>query len=433
MVERQAVDEQPPSVRFYLRRLPLRRVPPAIVFVLWTAPVLAQTAPAPAPPPPPETKVDASRGGITISSGVNSLTIGARAQIRWTLDAREEFDGDTAGPDVGDNDGAQSAFDVPRLRVSLSGGVFRPWMKYAFQFDFSRTSGEGASKIKDAILEIRPVGKAYRVQVGQFKAPFGLQQLTSSGRLQFVDRAITDAKFNPGRDMGVMVSGTAAGRTFGYDAGIFNGSGESLRQNNRSHLWALRGYVNPLGPYSPSESATDASDKGVMHLGVGIRGGKQIRGRSAAGVFDDPDNQTAYNVEFAYKRPRFYTTAEYFWMTDEQQVPTTGPDIDSRGFHAQAGVMPIPRKVEVGILFARVNGNTDVEDAELSELRGVVGYYFQAHNLKLQADVGQLGYGANFATMSSRARQGLPALGTRLVSGTNLNDTQVRVQLQLAF
>jgi hypothetical protein len=411
----------------------LSRVVPAIVFALWTASAFAQTSPAPAPPPPPETKVDASRGGITISSGVNSLTIGARAQIRWTLDAREDSDGDTAGPGVGEEDGAQSAFDVTRLRVTLSGGVFRPWMKYSFQFEFSRTSGEGASKIKDAILEIRPVGKAYRVQAGQFKAPFGLQQITSSGRLQFVDRAITDLKFNPGRDMGVMVSGTAAGRRVGYDAGIFNGSGESLRQNNRSHLWAVRGYVNPLGPYAPSETAVDAGDRGVVHLGVGARGGKQIRGRSAAGVFDGADNQTGYNVEFAYKRPHFFTTAEYFWMTEEQQVPTIGPDIDSRGFHVQAGVMPIPRKMDVGILFAQINADTDVDDAELSELRGVVGYYFQGHNLKLQADVGRLGYGANFATMSSRARQGLPALGTRVVTGRSLNDTQVRVQLQLAF
>jgi hypothetical protein len=139
-----------------------------------------------------------------------------------------------------------------------------------------------------------------------------------------------------------------------------------------------------------------------------------------------------YNVEFAISGA-IQTTAEYFWMTDEQQIPTAGPDIDSRGFHAQAGVMPFPRKVDIGVLFARVNGNTDVDDAELSELRGVVGYYWQAHNLKLQADVGQLGYGANFAAMSSRARQGLPGLGTRLVTGRSLNDTQVRIQLQLAF
>jgi phosphate-selective porin OprO/OprP len=403
-----------------------------IVLSLWMSPAFAQTAPAPAPPPP-DTKVDASRGGVTISSGVNSLTIGARVQFRWTLDDREEFDGDTAGPGVGHTDGPQSAFDVPRLRVLLSGGVFRPWMKYSFQFELGRTAGESASKIKDAILEIRPVGRSFRVQAGQFKVPFGLQQITSASRLQFVDRAITDLKFNPGRDTGVLLSGTAAGRKVGYDAGVYNGSGESLRQNNRSHLWAIHGYVNPLGAYSPAESAVDAGDRGVLHLGVGVRGGDPIRGRTATGVFDNADRQTAVNVEFAYKRPRFYTTAECFWMTDEQQIPVSGPDIDSRGFHAQAGVMPIPRKLEVGLLFARVDGNTDVDDAEVSELRGVVGYYWQAHNLKLQADAGQLGYGANFAALSSRARQGLPALGTRLGTGRSLNDTQVRVQLQLGF
>ncbi len=410
------------------------RVLLAIAVVCGATPAYAQTtAPTQPASSPAETKVEASRGGITISSGVNSLTIGARAQFRWTVDDREAFDGDTVGAGVGDADGAQSAFDVPRLRLTLSGGVFKPWMKYSFQFEMSRSSGEGGSRIKDAILEIRPVGRTFRVQAGQFKVPFGLQQITSSGRLQFVDRAITDVKFNPGRDMGVMLSGTAAARRFGYDVGVFNGSGESIRQNNRSHLWAARAYVNPLGAYSPSESAVDAGNKGVLHVGIGVRGGKQIRGRTTAGVFDNADDQRAFNVEFAYKRPRFYTTAEHFWMTDEQQVPTVGPDIDSRGFHVQAGVMPVPRKMDVGILYGRVDGNTAVDDAELSELRGVFGYYWQAHNLKLQADVGQVGYGARYATLSSRARQGLPALGTRLASGRGLNDTQVRVQLQLAF
>jgi hypothetical protein len=95
--------------------------------------------------------------------------------------------------------------------------------------------------------------------------------------------------------------------------------------------------------------------------------------------------------------------------------------------------MVMPRTTEVGLRYAKVAGDRDVSDADVTELRGVVGYFWQGHNLKLQADVGQVGYGANFARLSSRARQGLPALGTRLVSGTDLTDTQVRVQLQLAF
>jgi hypothetical protein len=67
------------------------------------------------------------------------------------------------------------------------------------------------------------------------------------------------------------------------------------------------------------------------------------------------------------------------------------------------------------------------------EVRGVVGYFWRAHNLKLQADVGQLRYDAGYAGLSSRARSGLPSLGTRLVSGQRLADTQVRMQMQVAF
>ena len=397
--------------------------------------VLALAVPAAAqtPAPPPDTKIDASRGGITISSGVNSLTIGARMQFRWTLDDREDASADTIGSGVGQDDGPVSAFDIPRMRVSFSGGVFRPWLKYQFQFDFSRTSGESASKIKDAVIEIRPVGRTYSVAFGQFKAPFGLQQLTSSGRLEFVDRAITDSKFTPSREMGAMVSATMAQRKVGIAAGVFNGSGESVRQNNRSHLVAGRVYVHPLGTYSLSEGSSDGPKAPVLHLGAGARTGKQIRGRTTGGVVESADDQTALNAEFAYKTARLFTTAEYFWMTDEQSNPAAGRDIDSRGFHAQGGYMLVPQRLEVGLLVSRITPDTDIDDAELSEVRGVLGYYWQGHGLKLQGDVGQLGFGENFSTLPARARQGLPSLGARLSSGQDFRDLQVRVQLQLAF
>ncbi|MBA3639541.1 MAG: hypothetical protein H0W53_09685 [Acidobacteria bacterium] len=197
----------------------MRRLLPALtLLLLYASSIEAQTPPAPGT----ATTVDASRGGLTVISGPNSLTLGARIQFRWTLDDREDASADSTGSGLGAPDGAISQFDVPRLRVSLTGGAFKPWLRYAFQFDFSRTSGESASKIKDAIIEVRPMARNYRITGGQFKVPFGLQQLTPSGRLQFVDRAITDAKFSPARDMGVMVSGTVARRKAGFNAGVFN-------------------------------------------------------------------------------------------------------------------------------------------------------------------------------------------------------------------
>jgi hypothetical protein len=205
-----------------------------------------------------------------------------------------------------------------------------------------------------------------------------------------------------------------------------------VRQNNRSHLLAGRVYLQPFGTYWLAESSVDAPDRPVLHVGVGARTGKQIRGRTAAGVVERADNQTAFNGEFAYKAPRLFATAEYFWMTDEQDNPVAGPDINSRGFHAQAGYMLLPRRLDAGVLFSRITPDSDVDDAEVSELRGVVGYYWQAHNLKLQADIGRIGFGSSFAELSARARQGLPGLGVRLVEGS-LTDTQLRVQMQVAF
>lgn len=380
----------------------------------------------------PGTTVDASRGGVTFSSGHNSLTLGARVQFRWTVDAREEADADTAGAGVGREDGPLSQFDVPRLRVTLGGGVYQPWLRYSFQFDFSRTGGTGASKIKDAIIEIRPAGRDYRFQMGQFKAPFGLQQLISSGRQQFVERAITDARFTPGRDMGAMLSGTLVDH-LGYQAGIFNGAGESALQTTTTPLLVGRIFYQPIGAYALSEGAPDASDRPVIHVGLAARTGRQIRGRTAPGVVEDADTQTAIGAEFAYRRPRFHTTAEYFWMTEDVENPVAGPALDSRGFHAQAGYMLVPRTTEVGVRYSEVDGHTSVDDSNVRELRGVFGYFWRAHNLKVQADVGQLRYDARYAGLSPRARAGLPSLGNRLDTGRPLTDTQLRVQMQVGF
>ena len=120
-------------------------------------------------------------------------------------------------------------------------------------------------------------------------------------------------------------------------------------------------------------------------------------------------------------------------MNDEQQNPVTAADITSTGYHAQAGFMVRPRTTELGIRYARIDGDTKVDDSAVSELRGVFGYFWQAHNLKLQADIGRVDYDARFAALSSRARAGLPSPATRLVTGQSLTDTEFRLQLQVAF
>lgn len=378
------------------------------------------------------TTVDASKGGFTLKSGDNSVTFGARVQLRATLDDREAFDADTAGTGDGVEDGTATSFDIPRLRLTFKGGMFRPWLKYELQFEMSRTGGEASSKIKDAVIEI--VGSPLAtLKLGQFKVPFSLQELTSSGRLQFVDRAITNAKFAPARDTGLALAGTTSNKRFGYTVGAFNGSGESRQQDDEALLWAARVWFDPLGEYKLSESAADGPDRAILHVGFGYRTGEAIRGTATAGIFEDPDDQSAGNVELAFAWKRLFATGEVFVMSDELQNPATAADVDSEGFHAQVGFMAIPKRLELGLRHAAIDPHDDIGDDEVTETRAVAGYYWKGHNLKLQGDAGWVEFEQGFATLPDIAKRGMPSLGSRLGPPQEYRDKQIRLQLQLAF
>ena len=378
------------------------------------------------------TQVALSNGKLSFRSGFNSVTISACAQFRFTADAKERFDADTDGSGVGREDGLSTSFDVPRMRLALRGGMFRPWLRYDFQAEFSRSSGEASSKVKDAVIEME-ANRLAVIKMGQFKTPFSLQELTSIFRWEFVDRAITVKKFAPSRDMGVMVSGLAEDEVFGYSVGVFNGAGESKTQDDGAVMWVGRVWADPVGPYNLSESANDHPEKHVVHVGLAYRTGEAMSGTATPGIFEKPDNESAANVEVAWKYRRYFATAEYLAMLDKVANPASGPDVESRGFHAQTGVMVMPKRLELGLRYAQVDPETRHSDDEVTECRGVVGYYWQGHSLKLQGDFGWIRYDAEFGAASSLAKRGLPELGTRVGPPQAYRDRQVRVQMQLMF
>ncbi len=415
------------------------------IAVVWAIAAAVSAAPIGAADP---VETDVSKGGVTFKSGDYSLHIGARAQVRWTGTDAEDLDADDDGSGVGQEDGFSQQFEAKRMRLKLDGTVYRSWLGYSFQFEFADTSGEDDNKVKDAIIEVNRHRLA-GLRLGQFKTPFSLQQLTSSGNQQFVDRAITDAKFAPGRDQGIVLHGRTSGGAFGYEAGAFNGSGESRAQEDQGLMYVGRVIWDPLGAYKLSESANDNPENHVLHFGLAGRTGEVNKGSTDSNLFEDPDDETALGVEAAWKWRRLFATAEFFKMTTETTIATVpadpndpnsvtvpfseGPDIDSEGLLAQLGVMVVPERAEVGVRYAQVDPDDDTENDDVTEARLVFGYYWNRHNLKVQADAGTISWDESFGGLSSTARRGLPSLGNRLTSGESLTDRQFRVQMQVAF
>ena len=64
----------------------------------------------------------------------------------------------------------------------------------------------------------------FKVRGGQFKVPFGWEELTSDNVTEFVERSVMN-NLSPAYDVGGMVHGTLFSGMTEYAVGIFNGTG----------------------------------------------------------------------------------------------------------------------------------------------------------------------------------------------------------------
>lgn len=395
--------------------------------------------------PKPETTIDASdptKGFVTFKSGDNALTLGAWGQFRATIDDKDQYDNDTAGSGLGQPDGTSVSFAIHKLRPYLQGTVYKPWLKYKFEFELGplqtdATHNINSARLTDAFVEFAK-WQAATLRVGQYKVPFGMQELTSDTRQEFVDRSIVNAKFAPSRDIGLMLYGAAWEKKFGYQVGYFNGAGQNNPQDDRQQMYAARVWIDPLGEYKLFEGANDATHKHILHFGLGYRGGEVMKGTATAGVFQNVNNETAADFEVAWRWSRLFAMGEYFVQADQLNNPTVGPDVKAQGWHAEFGVMVEPTHHELALRYAELEPDKNVSDAKQTEARLVYSYYIKGHNLKIQTDIGETKYGANFSTLSALALRNVsPGLdpAKRLVTlpGTSLTDKQARIQLTVVF
>src|SRR5690606_20191191 len=117
-------------------------------------------------------------------------------------------------------------FEVTRARLTLKGKLLMPGLSYKFQADF----GKGSVALKDYYFDYCLPNQVLCIRPGQFKRPFSRQHITSSGKLELVDRSLTDKAFGAGRDIGVMLHDNyEKSPMFEYALGFFNGTGDKSR------------------------------------------------------------------------------------------------------------------------------------------------------------------------------------------------------------
>jgi len=207
---------------------------------------------------PPETSVVRFRDdGIDIRSPDNGFYLRpmVRVQAIYTGVIASQGAQDPAPPDL-------SGFSLGRAEMILEGHVGGPFFQYRLQVDAA-----ASPSLKDAYVAWHPI-PMLSIWAGQFKVPYGLQQQYWKAELEFVNLSAPMAAFSLGRDLGLMLVARLVPGRLTVQAGLLNGSGANVPNNNFDLAYALRVVATPFGPLPRSEGDIEGHVRPLLSVGA---------------------------------------------------------------------------------------------------------------------------------------------------------------------
>ncbi|OGQ05677.1 MAG: hypothetical protein A3F82_04905 [Deltaproteobacteria bacterium RIFCSPLOWO2_12_FULL_44_12] len=272
---------------------------------------------------------------------------------------------------------AQDTNDIflRRGRVKFEGNAITKDLEYEVDMDFGTPDAGGEEfDLKDFYLDYHAL-EPLHIRAGQYKVPFGIQELTSSKKLQFVERSLASEEFVPGRDIGLEFWGTPWEGRFEYYAGLFNGDGRNRLNQNQEFLYTARFAINPLGEYKLEESDLNGSEDPNLTFG-----GEFFYNRDRTAR----DNFFVFGGFGGLKYKGFSLRGEYFRRFNRNDRSTAANDQDAQGYYAQAGYMLIPKHLEWALRGSQVFRRGVDNDEQ--EYASAFTYFFKGHHAKLQLD-----------------------------------------------
>jgi hypothetical protein len=346
-------------------------------------------------PKPPTMRVEWRDGKTRISTDQAYMELSNRVQTRFTGEAP---DATVQLPGTEHPGHDKASFRIARTKTKFEGWIWQAPISYEMQLNWPAVSGSNPGAIlEDAVVDFDTTKtNVFRVRLGQFKVPFGRQQLTSSGNQAFVDRSIVANEFERGRDTGAAVWGSTPNNAFEYRVGLFNGNGMTRTENDNASMqvnarlmWqpnqtmSLRQRAWVSGPLY-SEGDFESVDQPIYAVAVNYE-----RASNWGATTGNDLKSNVVGADGIFKFKGVFATGEYFFRIREPEI---GSSFHSNGWYAETTyLLPHRRRWEVGGRYGQWEQSDIVANDRRNEARAGVSYYFQRHNLKLQTDVGRLG------------------------------------------
>jgi phosphate-selective porin OprO/OprP len=168
----------------------------------------------------------------------------------------------------------QNGVEFRTARLAIYGGGFNV-IKYQIEYDFasvattSTLSGNAVTtstrlRCKDTYFMITDLPLVQNVQIGHFKEPFSLDELTSDNYITFMERNTASLMMAPSRHFGIMGFGNTESQNATYALGAFyeyDDEGNIVQNDNMGGAMTMRGTWLPY-----YDEATEG--RGLIHTGL---------------------------------------------------------------------------------------------------------------------------------------------------------------------
>lgn len=310
------------------------------------------------------------------------ITIAGYSQVRYqALEETGKIDG----------------FDIRRARLDVKGTI-SPFWSYRVQFDLA-----GAPKLIDAYAELK-LNDYFNFTIGQAKIPFSLENLTSSNKLELIDRSqAVEALVARGKDVGGNQNGRDIGIQLGgtilklkdrpvvdYRLGVYNGSGINTVDNNEKKDYAARLILHPV---------TGLDISGALYNGS--RFVPEVKTGTVVTTPAKNVDRDRYAFDLSYDLKNLSIRGEYLHGTDELT--------DREGYYAQAGYYFFEKKLQFLAKY-------DFYDADKSKADNASTWYVLGANYNFNANVRLQ---ANYTFKQEE--------------GTSIDNNFANIQLQIGF
>jgi phosphate-selective porin len=377
-----------------------------------------------------ETKEEKKPVYVVPGASEIKLTLGGLLQTQYEAGDVSAFEGRFGSGAIDDR------FRLRRMRINVTG-------EFAEQFDF-KLEGEFAQS--DLALTVRDAAgrtlasnstrtafggldlwanwhrySEFQIKVGQYKAPFGFEQLSSDPKLLTAERSQVTSALTPERQIGVQVWGKPFASLLPdqkdlvtYYAGIFNGNGRNISVNdNDQYMYVGRLEVQALKAEIFNQdtwlkfggNALSSRDAGGTVLSPA--GSLRVNSDGSLTALAAPSaaEREGYGFDAAFHWGPFDLAGEYLSESYEARpmsdVLPSFTDFRAEGYYVQGGYFIVPKRLQVVTKYEHFNPGQIIDD-NLDSITGGLTYYIRGDDIKLMA---------NYIHTWSSFRDARPALG----------------------